>query len=217
MKTMRVIISCNSPIFGEGIATLLRQEEDIEIIGKIENGSQAMKSLDLRPDVFILDPLLFRSEELLQVVHELKTKSPRTGILLLFQETEMSEVSLMQYMMGGVDGYIKRAAKLKQLVEAMRTIHAGNIWAERRLLDKFVRSSPRLSSDLESKLSKLENPLTKREKEIINYLFLGLPNKRISQKLHISEKTVKTHLNNIFKKMRVNNRAQVVSALIYTL
>jgi two-component system, NarL family, nitrate/nitrite response regulator NarL len=72
-------------------------------------------------------------------------------------------------------------------------------------------------SDLESMLSKLESSLTKREKEIASCLFIGLPNKRISAKLNISEKTVKTHLNNIFKKMNVSIRTQVVTALIYSI
>jgi DNA-binding NarL/FixJ family response regulator len=175
-----------------------------------------MKSLDLRPDVFILDSLFFSSEELLQVVHELKKKSPRTKILLLVVETEVSDKSLMQYMAGGVDGYIKGAANLKHLVEAIRTVHAGNVWADRKLLDKFVRCAPSITSDLESKLCGLENPLTKREREIISFLFLGLPNKDISHKMHISEKTVKTHLNNIFKKMQVRNRTQVVSTLLHS-
>ena len=216
MKAIKVIISCNSPIFCEGMVARLQQEEGIEIVGKIEDGSQALMSQDLHPDVLVLDPLLFISEDLLQVVHKLKINYPRTKILLLFLEKEMSDESLMQYMMGGVDGYIKRETKLHQLVEAIRTVHAGNIWAERKLLDKFVRCSPAPVPDLEAKLSNLASPLTKREKEIINYLFLGLPNKRISHKLHISETTVKTHLNNIFKKMKVHNRTQVVSTLIYS-
>ena len=214
MNAIKIVLSCSSPLFGEGMAALLQKEADMEIVGKVEDGSQVIKSIGLSPDVFIFDPLLFASEELLRVVRELKIKSPLTKILLLFLETEMSEESLMRCMMAGVDGYIKRATKFKQLVEAIRTVHAGRVWADRTLLDKFVRCPPFLAQDLESKLSKLDNSLTKREKEIISFLFLGLPNKRISHKLHISEMTVKTHLNNIFKKMKVSNRTQVVSSLI---
>lgn len=216
MKTIKIIISCNSPLFCEGMASRIQQEEDMDIVGKIEDGSQAMKSLDLHPDVLILDPLLIGLEDPLQVVQKLKIKSPRTKILLLFLEKQMSDRTLMQYMASGVDGYIKRESKLSQLVEAIQTVHAGNIWAERKLLDKFVRCTSPTLPDLDSKLAMLESPLTKREKEIINYLFLGLPNKRISHTMHISETTVKTHLNNIFKKMRVHNRTQVVSTLIYS-
>ena len=199
----------------EGITALLDKKGDVEVVGTITDGSQAIKSLDVHPaDVFILDPLLFSWDELPQIVHQLKIASPRTKLLLLI-ETEMSDSSLMQCMMKGIDGYVKRSAKLEQLVEAIRSVHAGNIWADRKLLEKFVRYAPVQTSNLESRLSQLENPLTNREKEIISFLIRGLPNKLISHAMHISEKTVKTHLNNIFKKMKVSNRTQVVSTLIH--
>ncbi len=196
---------------------MLKKEGDIEVVGKIDEGSQTMKSLNRRPDVMILDPQLYSPEELTKIIREIKSASPRTKILLMFSDMDISDLSdesLMQYMAKGVDGYVKRMAKLNQLVEAIRRVNAGHIWAERKLLDKFVRHAPSPEADLETKLSALEQPLTKREKEIVTYLFLGLPNKRISDRLHISEKTVKTHLNNIFKKMKVTSRTQVICSLL---
>ncbi|HEX9137598.1 MAG TPA: response regulator transcription factor [Nitrospirota bacterium] len=215
MKTVKIVIACESSFFCEGMATLLQREKDIEIVGKINHASRIMKSLDRNPDVIILDPLLFEPEKLTGVIDELKLKAPRTRIILVFSEQEMSDTSLMRYMMRGVDGYIKRAEKLKHVIEAIRTVHAGSIWAERKLLHKFVRDSPLLTLDLDSRLSKMENPLTKREKDIVTLLVHGLSNKRISSRLHISEKTVKTHLNNVFKKMNVTSRTQVISSLVY--
>jgi DNA-binding NarL/FixJ family response regulator len=216
MKAVRILIACDSSLFCEGMAALLQREKDLPIVGRIERGSQVMRGLDLRPDVIILDPLLFEPETLLKVLHELKIKAPRTRILIIFSEQEMSDTTLMQYMMQGVDGYIKRREKLKHVIEAIRTVHAGSIWAERKLLQQFVRYSPILAQDLDSKLSKLENPLTKREREIVTFLFHGLSNRSISCTLNISEKTVKSHLQNIFKKMKVSSRTQVISSLVYT-
>jgi two-component system nitrate/nitrite response regulator NarL len=216
MKAVRILLACESSLFCEGMAALLQREKDLAIVGRIERGSQVMKGLDLRPDVIILDPLLFEPEALLKVLHELKIKAPRTRILIIFSEQEMSDTTLMQYMMQGVDGYIKRKEKLKHVIEAIRTVHAGSIWAERKLLQQFVRYSPILAQDLDSKLSKLDNPLTKREREIVTFLFHGLSNRSISCTLNISEKTVKSHLQNIFKKMKVSSRTQVISSLVYT-
>ena len=216
MKVVRILLACESSLFCEGMAALLQREKDLAIVGRIERGSQVMRGLDLRPDVIILDPLLFESEALLKVLHELKIKAPRTRILIIFSEQEMSDTTLMQYMMQGVDGYIKRKEKLKHVIEAIRTVHAGSIWAERKLLQQFVRYSPILAQDLDSKLSKLDNPLTKREREIVTFLFHGLSNRSISCTLNISEKTVKSHLQNIFKKMKVSSRTQVISSLVYT-
>jgi two-component system nitrate/nitrite response regulator NarL len=216
MKAVRILLACESSLFCEGVAALLQREKDFEIVGRIERGLQVMKSLDLRPDVIILDPLLFEPEALMKALHELKMKAPRTRILIIFSEQEMSDTTLMQHMMQGVDGYIKRTEKLKHVIEAIRTVHAGSIWAERKLLQQFVRYSPILAQDLDSKLSKLDNPLTKREREIVTFLFHGLSNRSISCTLNISEKTVKSHLQNIFKKMKVSSRTQVISSLVYT-
>jgi DNA-binding NarL/FixJ family response regulator len=216
MKTVRILIACESSLFCEGMIALLRREKDLELVGKIERGSLIMKGLARSPDIVILDPLLFGTDELLNVVDKMKMEAPRTRILLISSEKEMSDTSLMQYMMRGVDGYIKRTEKLKHVVEAIRTVHAGSIWAERKLLQQFVRYSPFMTLDIDARLSKQENPLTKREKELVSFLVHGLSNKQISAMLHISEKTVKTHLNNIFKKMKVTSRTQIMSSLIYT-
>jgi DNA-binding NarL/FixJ family response regulator len=216
MKPLRILLACETSLFCEGMALLLQREKDLEIVGKIDHGSRVLKGLDRAPDVIILDPLLFEPEALAGIIDELKLKAPRTRILLIFSEQEMSDTALMRYMMRGVDGYIRRAEKLKHVIEAIRTVYAGSIWAERKLLHKFVRDSPLLTLDIDAKISKLDNPLTKREKEIVSFLVHGLSNKRISSTLHISEKTVKTHLNNIFKKMKVTSRTQIISSLIYT-
>jgi DNA-binding NarL/FixJ family response regulator len=132
MKTIRVVLSCNSPIVCEGIISLLQKEKDIKIVAEIDNSAQAIKSLELHPDVILLDAVLFQEEELLTLVHALKSKSHRIRILLVFHHAVWPEKNLMHYMMQGVDGYVKSAAKLKNLVDAIRTVHAGNIWAERR-------------------------------------------------------------------------------------
>ncbi len=216
MKNIKIVVACEKSLFCEGMAALLKREDDFELAAVIDRASLISSSLTLRPDVIIVDPLLFGDEDLTRVVQELKARSPRAGILLVFSEKEMSETSLMQYMMKGVDGYIRRTEKLQHVAEAVRTVHAGSIWAERKLLHKFVRYSPLLAPDLDASLSKINPPLTRREMDIVTLLFHGMSNKRISLKLHISEKTVKTHMNNIFKKMKVSNRTEVVSSLVYS-
>jgi DNA-binding NarL/FixJ family response regulator len=216
MNKIRVLITCSSSIICEGMASMLQKEGDIEVVGKLETCILAARILDYHADVYIYDPLLFGPDESLKIVNDLKTRSPESRILL-YLDTEISDESLVQYLMKGIDGYIRRSGDLKQVAAAIRTVTAGNIWAERKLLDKFVRYTPLLlMSDLESKLAKMKNPLTAREKEVVSLLVIGLSNKSISDRLNISEKTVKTHLNNIFKKMNVSSRTQVVSALVYS-
>src|SRR5512147_578231 len=106
MKAVRILLACENSLFCEGMAALLQREKNLAVVGRIERGSQIMTGLDLRPDVIILDPLLFEPEALLKVLRELKIKAPRTRMLIFFSEQKMSDATLMQYMMHGVDGYI---------------------------------------------------------------------------------------------------------------
>jgi two-component system response regulator DegU len=216
MKKIRVLITCSSSLICEGMASLLQKEEDILILGKLETCILAAGILDYHADVYIYDPQLFGPDESFKIVNDIKTRAPGSRILL-YLDRDIPDESLVHYLIKGIDGYIRRTDDLTKVAAAIRTIYAGNIWAERKLLDKFVRYTPLLlMSDLEAQFAKMIHPLTAREKEIISLLVIGLPNKSISYRLNISEKTVKTHLNNIFKKMNVSNRTQVVSALVYS-
>lgn len=214
MHTIRVLIAYNNFIFCEGISELLQKEDDLEIVGKIVDGTEILDHLHQKPDVFILDPSLFSLEELPGILHKIKEKSPKIKILLCLKE-ELPEQLLVNFLMFGVDGYIKRSINAKHLIAAIRAVYAGDIWAERSLLNKFVTCPTIFVTAMESKLASLDNPLTKREKEIVSLLLLGLSNRTIADRLHICEKTVKTHFNSIFKKMKVKNRSQLVAFLIH--
>jgi two-component system response regulator DegU len=213
MKTIKVLVAYDSCIFCEAISKLLQKEPDIEVVGRSEDCPEVMQDLDHGPDVLILGPSLFDPAELPKRVLEIKGRSPRTRILLFLDE-EISDISLMRFLMqGGIDGYIRSSDTSTHLIAAVRSVSAGNIWADRKLLNKFVHCPPLPATTAEARLSQMGDHLTKREKEIISLLLLGLPNKALSERLNISEKTVKTHLNSIYRKMKVNNRTQVVTSL----
>lgn len=212
MKGINVLIARDQSFFCEGISGLIEKESTFHIMGKVEGRAQLMKDLGESPDVVVLCSPLFPPEELPAMIQDIKKMSPNVRVLIVLEE-EMPDEALMHFLMLGADGYLMRSATTGQLTEAVRAIYAGGVWAERSLLNKFVRA-PVLSADVESKIAQLSEPLTKREKEIISLLFLGLSNKTIADRLYISEKTVKTHLNSIFRKLKVKNRSQVLAVLI---
>ncbi|MGE5892915.1 MAG: response regulator transcription factor [bacterium] len=213
MRAIRLFVAQDDSLFCEGVTGLIRKESTMDIIGTAGTAVQLKKGLARHPDVVVLCSSPFSAEELPKLVQETKKKASAIKILLVMEE-EVPDEALMHFLMLGIDGYLRRSATAKQLLDAIRSVHAGGVWAERSLLNKFIKS-PVLSMDVEAKLSKIEEPLTNREKEIISLLFLGLPNRAIADRLYISEKTVKTHFNNIFKKLKVKNRAQVLSLLIH--
>jgi DNA-binding NarL/FixJ family response regulator len=212
MKVIKVLITGKNTIILQGLEMLLQQESDIEVIEGTDERSLVLENSALKPDIIIVVSSIFDSEELAKTIRNLKKNCPCTRILLFLDEN-MPDVSLMHYLTRGVDGYIRRSAKGAHVVDAIRSVHAGNIWAERKLLNQFVLCHPLPVADVASRPG---SPLTKREKEIVSLLLLGLPNKTLSERLYISEKTVKTHLNNIFKKLKVNSRTQLVISLLYS-
>ncbi|MGW8272222.1 MAG: response regulator transcription factor [Thermodesulfovibrionales bacterium] len=211
-KSIRVLIARDSSLFCEGLIGLIGKDSAIEVVAQVEELSQVKSIAAGRPDVLVLCSSLFSAEELPSIVQTLKRKSGVLKILILLKE-DLADEALMHFLMIGADGYVRKSASSDQLIQAIRAVFAGGVWAERGLLNKFVKS-PVLSLDVEQKLLKFKDPLTRREKEIISLLFLGLSNRAIGDRLFISEKTVKTHLGSIFRKMNVSNRSQVLAFLI---
>src|SRR5512139_334703 len=214
MKTIRVLTALDSGLVSEAISVLLQKEPGIKVVGNPDGYSEIMRGLDSGPDVLILDHSLFDPDELPKRILRVKSRSPRTRVLL-FVEEKMPDASLMQLLKEGADGYIRKSDTSANLIAALHTVHAGDIWAERKLLNKFVATHSLPASALGVRFSRTDEALTKREKELVSLLMLGLSNKALSGKLGISETTVKTHLNNIFKKLKVSTRTELVSALMY--
>jgi len=109
-----------------------------------------------------------------------------------------------------VRGYLRDISNLEQFVRAISAVSQEEIWAERRVLTKVVA---RLSSKIKPCP---KNRLTEREKEIINLVIDGLSNKQIAGRLFITERTVKTHLGNIFSKVGINNRTDLIPEVVPT-
>lgn len=214
VKDINILIARDQSLFCEAISGLVEKESAFHIIGNAEGRVQLMEDLGGSPDVVILCSPLFAPEEIPDMIQDIKKKRPDVRVLIILEE-EMPDDALMHILMLGADGYLMRSATSGQLAEAIRAIYAGRVWAERSLLSKFVKA-PVLNMDVEEKLTQVKEPLTKREKEITSLLFLGLSNKTIADRLFISEKTVKTHLNSIFRKLKVKNRSQVLAFLIHS-
>ncbi len=210
VQKVSILVAQNGSLFCEGIAGLIEKEGGFAVT--VRSGVAQLRSeLVRRPDVVLLCSSFFTPDGMPAVLQDIKKTAPQARILIVLEEDILDE-ALMHFLMLGADGYLRKSATSCQLVEAIRAIHAGGIWAERPLLNKFIKS-PILGFDVETKLLQIKVPLTPREKEIISLLFLGLSNKAIADRIYISEKTVKTHFNSIFRKLEVKSRAQALAFL----
>jgi len=103
-----------------------------------------------------------------------------------------------------------------ELIKAIRTTHAGELWAERKVLSQVVDSLLQRMEGLNTPLAALRETLTEREEEVVKWVIHGMMNKEIAAQLGISEKTVKAHLGNIFSKLKVSRRLQLLLHQIAT-
>lgn len=202
MLPIRIIITDDHLMVREGIKQLLELDGDISVIGEASDGIECLELIDnIIPDVLLLDINMpnMNGLEVLEKIKEKKMKV-RTLILTIHNEVEY----LMKAVDIGVNGYVLKDSELSVLKEAIFTVANG---------ETYIQSN--LTSLLKHKIDQTEieknvalNNLTRREVEVLKLLAEGLFNKEIAYKLSISEKTVKNHVSNIFKKISVSDRTQ---------
>ncbi|MEK6693574.1 MAG: response regulator transcription factor [Nitrospirota bacterium] len=196
------------------ITDAIANQPDIEILDIIEKSMNLMKGISENPDIILLNPSIFPHDELTSVLHKIKRKAPRAGTLILLKK-DIEDKGIMEALIDGAKGYIKRSEVSRYLPDAIKMISKGEVWAERRILNRFLTGAPLIQKNIESKLKTIPAPLTKRETTLIHEVLKGSSNRDISKKYKITEMTVKTHLYRIYKKMKVKSRAQAIAYLVY--
>ena len=199
--SINLVIADDHSMVREGLKQLLELDNNLKVVAEASDGIEALDKIQRhKPDVLLLDINMpnMNGLETLQVIHQEKIKV-KVLILTIHNEVEY----LMKAVEIGCDGYVLKDSDSNLLKKAIYTVYEG---------EKFVQPSltPSLNSEMSLKSiadDKL-NELTKREIEVLKLIADGLFNKEIAAKLDISERTVKTHVSNIFKKIDVSDRTQ---------
>jgi NarL family two-component system response regulator LiaR len=110
----------------------------------------------------------------------------------------------------GAKGCLSKSLSHKDLVKAIRVTYAGEIWARRKVLAETLESLRQKTQEMNLSLSEMQGALTDREQEIVRWVIQGMTNKEIAARLGISDKTVKTHLSNVFSKLKISRRLQLI-------
>lgn len=205
---IRVLIVAGQGLYREALRVLLARQEGIEIVGQIADGVQAMGIVDeVRPHVVLIDVGTPGNGgiELIRMIR-------RTGLdaqpLALCPAGD--DAAVLNAVKAGATGYISTNASLADLRKAIQGVHRGEEWVERKLLLRFVGGDALADGRVEETHEWTKRVLTAREQEVLRSLAAGGTNKDIARGLFISEKTVKTHLSNIFRKLNVTRRLQAV-------
>ena len=193
---IKVAIGCYSYLFGEGIKRLLEDEREIDVIGIFNEGTDFKEILKIKPDVALLDFHIFRD------LPEDLANDTQVKILIIGNKTlySASDRRIADLVSKGVAGILPPGADSYLLKKATKAISSGELWLDRKTMRNIL--------SYES-FSKKEVKLTEAEKGIVYLICQGYRNKEIAQKLHVSEQTVKSHCNRIYKKVGVSDRLQL--------
>lgn len=199
--SIKVMLADDHALMREGIRKLLEFDGSIEVIEQAGDGFECLEKLKtVRPDILLLDINMPRMNGI-DVLEELKSKKDSIKVLILTVHSEVEY--LVKAVDIGADGYILKDSGSEELKQAINLIVSGETYIQPSLIPAL--NSRLINRDIDKE--KLES-LTKREVEILAQVASGMFNKEIAVNLSISERTVKNHISNIFKKIDVSDRTQ---------
>lgn len=204
MDKIRLLLADDHSMVRQGLKQILELENDIVVIAQASNGDEAVKlAKECRPDVILMD-INMPGTNGLQAIKELKQEKNlyKVIVLTIHQDREY----LFKTIQMGAEGYVLKDAEPAVLVEAIRSVYGGQSYIQANMTKELVREFNRVT--LHEKDKSDENSLTSREIEVLELIAEGMINKEIAKQLYISEKTVKNHVSNIFKKLNVSDRTQ---------
>ncbi|NIR28399.1 MAG: response regulator transcription factor [Gammaproteobacteria bacterium] len=210
---VRLFVADERRLCRESLGQALASEGTIDLVGEAANWRQTIDmARDLRPDVALVSALL-PGMPWIDGVEHLGTETPSTKTIL---GCSSDEALIVEALKAGARGYLREDTSIPDCVKAIRAVHAGELWIERRIMAKCLDKSA-VPTPIRAQLA-TDEALTRREEETLGLVGRGLSNKHIARMLCISEKTVKSHLNNIFRKLGFQRRSQaIVYALQYGL
>lgn len=199
--SVKVMLADDHVLMREGIRQLLEFDGRIEVIGEANDGLECLSKLsELHPQVLLLD-INMPKKNGIEVLKEIRDKNMDVKVLVLTVHDEIEY--LLKAIDIGVDGYIMKDSESTELIKAIHTIIEGESYIQPKLIPAL--NSKLLSRDEDK--TKIDS-LTARELEVLIQVANGMFNKEIALSLDISERTVKNHVSNIFKKINVSDRTQ---------
>ncbi|MDU5083543.1 response regulator transcription factor [uncultured Tissierella sp.] len=203
-KIIKVIIADDHALIREGIKQILELENDIVVIGQASNGEEAfIMATELDPDIILLDINMPKLNGI-ETLRKFKDMGITSKVIILTIHEDKEYI--LKTLKLGANGYMLKDSNADSLIKGIRDVAKGEKYIQPSVADLVSRSS-NYDEYFNISIDKI-NSLTKREYEVLILIAEGLNNKDIADRLYISEKTVKNHVSNIFKKLDLNDRVQ---------
>jgi DNA-binding NarL/FixJ family response regulator len=192
----RILTVDDHPLLRKGIAALVNGETDLKLVAEASNGNEAIEAFrSHRPDVTLMD-LQMPEMDGIDAIDRIRGEFPEARIIVL--TTYSGDSQVLRALKAGARGYILKGHVHKELLEAIRAVHAG----KKRIPQEIAAELADHAGD---------DALSEREIEVLRLIGAGNSNKLIADQLSISEATVKSHVTNILSKLGANDRTHSVT------
>ena len=201
---INILVADDHAVVRAGLRAVIQSDPTLNIIAEATGGLEALSLIEkTQPDVIVLD-LSMPDMDGIMVTKELHAKYPNIRILILTVHED--EAMLREVMRSGASGYILKHAAEKDLIEAIKIIVKGDIYVDQKMLPSLIgrESKERTGPEI------LVEPLSPREIDVLKLIVEGYTNRQIGDELGISVRTVEGHRANIYGKLGLRNRVELV-------
>ncbi|MBS1858794.1 MAG: response regulator transcription factor [Acidobacteria bacterium] len=210
-----IVIADDHPIFRDGVCRLLSLEEDFTVVAEVDDGLRVLEALQqYEPDILLLD-LNMPGLNGLATLERLRSVKSKTKVILLTASDDRNE--FVQALKLGSAGIVQKQTATTLLIDSIRRVRAGEMWMDSRTTASVIQGflspadpGPAATSAPTKAQVRSRQPLSPREREIVHLTAQGFKNSDIASALTLSEQTVKNHLHNIFDKLGVTDRLELV-------
>lgn len=208
-KKLRVLLAEDHQTVREGVKLLVNAQPDMEVVGEADDGELAIEEAErLDPDIIVMDVSMPNLNGL-KATKRLRRQKPDIKILTLTRHTD--DGYLQQLIGAGANGYVLKQSAPTELINAIRTVAAGNDYLDPSLTRKVMGGYVNRSSSLRGEN---KGELTERESEVLKMISFGYSNKEIGERLDLSIKTIEAHKANAMRKLGISSRIDIVKYAI---